>query len=178
MQRLKSSPDSLSGINKNEDVVPLTRGFELWNQNQQLATHVSNLNRALSSSKDLYSSAAALGVGPSRPADDHSPTRSAFMMSSGSRKRQRRDQLSGLREPSEEGLPSHAVQDLLQEPWIRLPNSCEEHLGSCCKAPRRQQQQVASGVEEEMFRKGREIITRALHPSPALVYLLQPLTLR
>ncbi|XP_061345612.1 protein SHI RELATED SEQUENCE 1-like [Gastrolobium bilobum] len=77
-------PDNLFWYNKNDDVSTY-RGFELWNQQQhqqeqeqQLIPQVRPLFHP-----DLYSSAAALGVGPSRlVSDDQSSSRSAFMVSS------------------------------------------------------------------------------------------------
>ena len=66
---------------KNEDV-PSYRGFELWNQHQQQhqVEHELIPQARPLFHQDLYSSAAALGVGPSSVSDDQSPSRSAFVV--------------------------------------------------------------------------------------------------
>lgn len=53
--------------NKNDDVVSTYRGFEIWNQHQQQQQQqfLGGVEQ-----QDLYSSAAALGVGPSRGSDE------------------------------------------------------------------------------------------------------------
>ena len=71
-------PETLFWYKQNDDVSSY-RGFELWNQHQQqqqqlIAHHARPLLH-----RDLYYSAAALGVGPSSASDDQSSSRSAFM---------------------------------------------------------------------------------------------------
>ncbi|KAI4314802.1 hypothetical protein L6164_027674 [Bauhinia variegata] len=72
-------PESLFWYKNNEDVSSY-RGFELWQQHEQLLPQA----RQLHNQQDLYSSAAALGVGPSRSSinvsDDQSSSRSGFMV--------------------------------------------------------------------------------------------------
>lgn len=64
--------------NKNDDVdvVSSYRGFELWNQQQQHQQQFFPQAQPLSlfQQQDLYSSAAALGVGPSRVSDEDPPS--------------------------------------------------------------------------------------------------------
>ncbi|MED6172777.1 hypothetical protein PIB30_053060 [Stylosanthes scabra] len=68
---------------KNEDVSSY-RGFELWNQHHQ-HHHQPPEHDLIPQARplfhqDLYSSAAALGVGPTTVSDDQSPSRSAFLV--------------------------------------------------------------------------------------------------
>lgn len=71
-------PDSLFWYKPHEDVsVSSYRGFELWNQ--QHPEHLIPQARPLLH-QDLYSSAVALGVGPSRSSDDQSSSRSSIMV--------------------------------------------------------------------------------------------------
>ena len=76
-----SPPDSLFWYKNNEDVSSY-RGFELWQQHDQLIPQARPLLHP--QQQDLYSSAAALGVGPSRSpinvSDDQSSSRSAAFM--------------------------------------------------------------------------------------------------
>ncbi|XWS29244.1 hypothetical protein CRYUN_Cryun24cG0011700 [Craigia yunnanensis] len=72
---------------KNEDIP--CKGFELWQQQELFQRHNSSNNPQDQQQQDLYSSAAGLGVGPSRSSinvSDDSSSRSALMMmtSSGS----------------------------------------------------------------------------------------------
>ncbi|KAJ7953062.1 protein SHI RELATED SEQUENCE 1-like [Quillaja saponaria] len=75
-------PESLFWYKNSEDVSSYRGGFELWQQDQQLLQPRPVLHHH--PQQDLYSSAAALGVGPSRSpvniSDDQSSSRSAFMM--------------------------------------------------------------------------------------------------
>ncbi|XWS45498.1 hypothetical protein CRYUN_Cryun15aG0141400 [Craigia yunnanensis] len=67
---------------KNEDIS--YKGFELWQQQELFQRHNSSSNNPQDQQlQDLYSSAAGLGVGPSRSSinvSDDSSSRSAFMM--------------------------------------------------------------------------------------------------
>eukprot|EP00257_Ricinus_communis_P023525 XP_015583530.1 protein SHORT INTERNODES isoform X2 [Ricinus communis] len=66
---------------KNEDVP--YKGFELWQQQQQQQQEFFRHQSLQQQQQDLYSSAAGLGVGPSRSSinfSDESSSRSAFMM--------------------------------------------------------------------------------------------------
>ncbi|XWS33816.1 hypothetical protein CRYUN_Cryun22dG0115300 [Craigia yunnanensis] len=69
---------------KNEDIS--YKGFELWQQQEHFQRHNSSSNNPQDQQlQDLYSSAAGLGVGPSRSSinvSDDSSSRSAFMMMS------------------------------------------------------------------------------------------------
>ncbi|XP_022775372.1 protein SHI RELATED SEQUENCE 1-like isoform X2 [Durio zibethinus] len=66
---------------KNEDIP--YKGLELWQQQELFQRHNSSNNPQDQQQQDLYSSAAGLGVGPSRSSinvSDDSSSRSAFMM--------------------------------------------------------------------------------------------------
>ncbi|RYR10845.1 hypothetical protein Ahy_B05g079317 [Arachis hypogaea] len=67
---------------KNEDVFSYRGGLELWNHHHH---HHQPEHDLISQARplfhqDLYSSAAALGVGPTTVSDDQSPSRSAFLV--------------------------------------------------------------------------------------------------
>ncbi|KAI4327663.1 hypothetical protein L6164_020098 [Bauhinia variegata] len=78
-------PESLFWYKNNEDVSSY-RGFELWQQHEQLLPQAQarQFHHHPHPQQDLYSSAAALGVGPSRSSinvsDDQSSSRSGFMV--------------------------------------------------------------------------------------------------
>lgn len=44
-------------------------------------------------------------------------------------------QVPRMWKPSKESVWVYEVQELLQEPRVSLPNTCQEHLGSCCQTP-------------------------------------------
>ncbi|MED6176485.1 hypothetical protein PIB30_088637 [Stylosanthes scabra] len=81
-----SPPETLFWYKQNDDVSTY-RGFELWNQHQlqqQQQQHVISHHQARPLfHRDLYSSAVALGVGPSSASDEQSPSRSAVLAMAG-----------------------------------------------------------------------------------------------
>ncbi|XP_057720157.1 protein EXPRESSION OF TERPENOIDS 1-like [Arachis stenosperma] len=141
---------------KNEDVSSYQGGLELWNHHRYHHQPEHDLipqARPLFH-QDLYSFAAALGVGPTTVSDDQSPSRSAFLVTAsavGS------EAASGAREISFQDCGNQAKKDC---PHMRCRICCKSRGFDCQThvkstwipaSKRRERQQQLTSIQQQQL---------------------------